>query len=71
MRRAVADFVDMAVDRRERNAKVARIGLAQLGDVIGDRSLILPAERFMLGREKLLEGKFDPTPRAAAVRSSD
>ena len=57
----VADLVDMAVDGGERDAEMARVGLQQFGDIIGNRAATLVRERRMRLREKLRKrvGSFD------------
>lgn len=40
----VADLVDMAVEGREADAKMGRVGLAELGNVVGDRAAGLGQE---------------------------
>ena len=49
----VADRIDMAIDRRERDAEMARIGPEQLGYIIGKRATLLERKRCMGLREKL------------------
>ena len=56
---AVADLIHMAVDRRERHAEMPRIGLAQLRDIVGNRSLFIVVKRRMLVCEKLLQRRLD------------
>ncbi len=57
----VADFVDVAIHGCERDPEMARVGLLQFRDVIGNRAATLVCERRMRLREKLQKrvGSFD------------
>src|SRR5207249_2353306 len=68
---SVADLVDVTVDRGETHAEVARVGLAQFRDVIGNRAAIVASKFGMAIGEKALQGrKRVVRRRPAAVRGA-
>ena len=53
--RAVADFIDMAVDGDERDAEMRGIGALQLGNVVGDRAGIVRLEFLVTAGQEMLQ----------------
>src|SRR6185369_4945951 len=66
---AVADFVDVAVERREADAKMGRIGLTELGDVVGDRAGFVGGEFLVALVKKPQKRRFRTGPGAVGGRN--
>lgn len=59
---AVADLVDMAVDGRQADAEMVRIGLFQLGNVVGERTAIVLLQLRMTADQEPMPAAISPHP---------
>ena len=63
---AVADLVDVAVDGRQADAEMVRIGLFQLGNIVGERAAIVVLQLRMTTDQEPMQRRRRHLPRTAA-----